>query len=94
MTEGAQNRPVPAWPTGLVAASGGDVVVVDRHGGRILALDASGRLVGVGSGRGWNPGQLLLPTAIALFPDGRVVVADQGNSRVQIFRPVDKGSTP
>jgi hypothetical protein len=69
-------------------------VVVDRHGGRILALDASGRLVGVGSGRGWNPGQLLLPTAIALFPDGRVVVADQGNSRVQIFRPVDKGSTP
>jgi DNA-binding beta-propeller fold protein YncE len=86
--------PVPAWPSGLVAASGGDVLVVDRHGGRIVALDASGRLVGVGSGPGWNPGQLLFPAAIALFPDGRVLVADQGNSRVQIFRTVDKGSTP
>ncbi len=86
--------PVPAWPSGLFAAPGGDVVVVDRHTGRILALDAAGRLVGVGAGRGWQPGQLLFPTAIAEFPDGRVIVADQGNSRVQIFRPVEQESTP
>ena len=87
--------PVPAWPSGLVAAAGGDIVVVDRHGARILALDASGRLTGVGSGRGWEPGQLRFPTAIAMFSDGRLVVADQGNSRVQIFRPIDRGgSTP
>ena len=85
--------PVPAWPSGLVAAAGGDIVVVDRHGGRILALDASGRLTGVGSGRGWEPGQLQFPSAIAPFSDGRLVVADQGNSRVQIFRPIDQGGS-
>ncbi len=86
--------PVPAWPSDLFAAPGGDVVVIDRHGGRILALDAAGRVVGVGAGRGWQPGQLLFPTAIAEFPDGRVIVADQGNSRVQIFRRIEQESTP
>ncbi len=86
--------PVPAWPSGLIAEPGGDVVVVDRHGGRILAFDAAGRLVGVGSGRGWEPGELLFPGAIAKFPDGKLIVVDQGNSRVQIFRPVETVSTP
>ncbi len=84
--------PVPAWPSGLLVAPGGDLVVVDRHGGRILALDSAGRLEGIGSGRGWQPGELMFPSAIAEFPDGRVVVADQGNSRIQIFRPVEKES--
>jgi DNA-binding beta-propeller fold protein YncE len=86
-------EPVPAWPSGLLAAASGDVVVVDRHGGRILALDAAGRLEGIGGGRGWQPGELMFPSAIAEFPDGRVLVADQGNSRVQIFRPVEKEAT-
>jgi hypothetical protein len=87
-------NPVPAWPSGLIAEPGGDVVVVDRHGGRILAFDAAGRLVGVGSGRGWGPGELIFPGAIAQFPDGKLIVVDQGNSRVQIFRPVESVSTP
>jgi hypothetical protein len=87
-------KPVPAWPSGLVAEPGGDVVVVDRHGGRILAFDAAGRLVGVASGRGWGPGELLFPGAIAKFPGGNLIVVDQGNSRVQIFRPVETVSTP
>lgn len=85
---------VPAWPSGLFAAPGGDVVVVDRHSGKILAFDAAGRLVGIGAGRGWQPGQLLFPVAIAEFPDGNVLVADQGNSRVQIFRSVEQESRP
>ncbi len=86
--------PVPAWPSGLVTASGGDLVVVDRHGGRIVALDASGRLVGIGSGRGWNLGQRRFPTAIARLPNGSIVVADQGNSRVQIVRPIEGEARP
>ena len=86
--------PVPAWPSGLVLGSGGNLVVVDRHGGRIVALDTSGRLVGIGSGRGWEHGLLLFPTAIARFPNGSIVVADQGNSRVQIFRSIKGEAMP
>ena len=86
--------PIPAWPSGVVVDSGGNLLVVDRHGGRIVALDASGRLVGVGSQQGWEPGQLRFPSALALLPDGRLVVADQGNSRVQIFRPLPRKSPP
>ena len=37
------------------------------------------------------PGLLRFPAALDLFPDGRVLVADQGNGRVQIFRPIEKG---
>jgi sugar lactone lactonase YvrE len=85
--------PVPAWPSGLVGAPGGDLVVADRHGGRIVALDAGGRPVGIGSGRGWELGRLRFPTGIARLPNGSIVVADQGNSRVQIFRPL-KEATP
>jgi DNA-binding beta-propeller fold protein YncE len=87
-------EPVPAWPTGIAALPGGAVVVVDRHGGRIVVLDAKGRLQGVGSRRGWDPGLLLFPAGIAALPDGRLAVADQGNGRIQIFRRLKAGSTP
>jgi sugar lactone lactonase YvrE len=85
--------PVPAWPSGLSVQPGGDLVVVDRHNGRLLVLDGNGRMIGVGSRRGWEAGLLLRPRAAARFPDGRIAVADQGNGRVQIFRRSDKDST-
>jgi hypothetical protein len=83
--------PVPAWPSGLAVEPGGDVAVVDRHGYRILVYDASGTAVGVGSRKGWEPGLLMFPGGIARLPDGRLLVADQGNGRVQIFRRADRG---
>jgi len=80
---------IPAWPVGLVVEPGGDVVVVDRHAGRLLVLDASGQVAGIGSRRGWDPGLLLQPAGLARLADGIVVVADQGNGRVQLFRRTD-----
>jgi hypothetical protein len=81
--------PVPAWPVGLVVEANGEMIVVDRHGGRLLVLEASGRLAGSGSRKGWEPGLLRFPAGLARLPDGRIVVADQGNGRVQFFRRVD-----
>ncbi len=86
--------PVPAWPDGIVVDPGGGLLLADRHGDRILALDGAGRLAGVGSGKGWKPGRLLSPAGIARLPDGRLVVADRGNGRVQIFRRLGRGSRP
>lgn len=82
--------PAPAWPTGLIAEANGEVVVVDRHGGRLLAIDTSGRWAGSGSRRGWEPGLLRYPGDIARMPDGRIAVADQGNGRVQLFRRLER----
>lgn len=85
--------PEPAWPVAVAVEPGGDSLVLDRHGGRILVLDASGNLVGIGSRKGWEPGLLLYPAAMARLPGGGIVVADQGNGRAQIFRRTDGGST-
>lgn len=84
----------PAWPAALAVEPGGDALVLDRHTGRILVLDASGQLLGVGSRRGWDPGQLYFPAAMARLRDGQVVVADQGNARAQIFRRTDGAGGP
>jgi NHL repeat len=86
--------PEPAWPVAVTVDRGGRAVVVDSHGSRIVVLDTEGRAVGLGSRRGWEPGLLFSPGAIALLPDGRVVVGDAGNGRVQIFRPTDRGAEP
>lgn len=77
--------PVPAWPVGIVTDPGGGAVVLDRHGARLVALNAAGRLEGVGSRPGWVSGLLRFPAGMAAMADGRIVVADLGNGRVQIF---------
>jgi sugar lactone lactonase YvrE len=86
--------PVPAWPAGIAVGPGGDSYVADRHGGRIVVLDAAGRVAGLGARKGWDPGLLLFPAGLALLPDGRLAVADQGNGRVQIFRRAAGATTP
>jgi DNA-binding beta-propeller fold protein YncE len=85
---------VPAWPTGLAAEPGGDLLVVDRHAGRVLVLDASGQVAGTGSRQGWEPGLLLFPAGIARLPGGLVLVADEGNGRAQLFRRSAPGTGP
>ncbi len=82
----AGDGPVPAWPNGLVVEPSGRLLVADRHGGRVLALDGAGNLTGVGSASGWRPGRLRFPSGMARLPDGRLAVTDRGNGRVQIFR--------
>jgi hypothetical protein len=84
----------PAWPVGLDADAGGDLIIADRHTGQILILDAGGKLVGLGARQGWDAGLLLRPADISRFPDGRIVVADQGNGRVQIFSQLRQDASP
>jgi uncharacterized membrane protein YtjA (UPF0391 family) len=80
---------IPAWPVGLAVEPGGDVVVVDRHAGRLLVVDATGRAVGLGSRNGWEPGLLLYPAGAVRLPNGHLLVADEGNGRAQVFRRID-----
>jgi len=82
--------PAPAWPVGLIVGVNGEIVVADRHGGRLVVIETSGRWAGSGSRRGWEPGLLRYPSDLAPLPDGRIAVADQGNGRVQIFRRLEQ----
>lgn len=86
--------PVAAWPSGIVVEPGGDLLIADRHAGRIVVLDAAGRLAGVGSRRGWDAGELHFPAGMARLPDGRLAVADQGNGRLQVFRRIEGRPAP
>jgi hypothetical protein len=80
--------PVPAWPSGLTLLDGGELMITDQHGHRVVAADGGGSIAGFGSRRGWEPGLLLFPSDVASLGDDRVVVADRGNGRVQIFRRI------
>jgi hypothetical protein len=84
--------PAPGWPAGLAVAPDGQVLVADRHGGRILVLEPGGLRARSGSRRGWEPGLLRFPSDLALLADGRLAVADQGNGRIQIFRRLQSSS--
>lgn len=83
--------PVPAWPSAVAVTAGGEVLVADRHNGRILVLDANGRPLGQGSRRGYAPGLLRFPSGIAVLPEGGVVVTDEGNGRIQLFQRIQPG---
>lgn len=65
----------------------GNVYVLDTQAAaiRVFAPDGS-HLRSFGS-RGGGPGELASPSAIAVLTDGRVVVRDPGNGRVQVFDP-------
>lgn len=83
--------PVPSWPVAMALDSGGSLAVVDRHNSQLLLFDNEGRILGAGSRRGWEPGLLRFPRGLAQLPDGRLVVADEGNGRVQILRRINRG---
>jgi len=80
-------------PTAVVVAPEGDIFVADGHGSaagqpvnnRIVRFSASGEYkleFGVG---GTAAGQINEPHALAMDSQGRLFVADRGNSRILIF---------
>ena len=66
-----------------------NVHVLDRQGQYIRSFNADGQYVRSWGRRGEGPGELSNAAAMAVFPDGRIVVRDHGNNRVQVFGPGD-----
>jgi len=59
--------------------------VEERSEPRVRVFNASGAFLYEFGGYGLTPGRFRSPTGVAVGPDGRVVVADDGNNRVQVF---------
>lgn len=78
-------------PSGVTVAPNGDVYVLDGHGAggnnRIVKFDRSGRylLEWGGTGPGPAAGEMGDAHAIAIDSQGRLLVADRWNIRIQIF---------
>jgi sugar lactone lactonase YvrE len=75
-------------PTNLAIAPNGDLFVSDGYGNaRVHRFNQAGELVQSWGQPGNEPGQFNLVHGIAVTTDGRVMVADRENDRIQIFSP-------
>jgi DNA-binding beta-propeller fold protein YncE len=75
-------------PTDAAVAPSGDLYVVDGYGNaRVHRFTADGRLIRSWGEPGTGPGQFHLPHAVFVARDGRVLVADRENDRIQLFSP-------
>lgn len=64
-----------------------NVYVFDEQAHHVQVYDSAGVYVETLGGRGEGPGEFSRAEAIAMLPDGRLVVRDAGNMRVQVFGP-------
>lgn len=73
-------------PTNIAVAPSGDLYVSDGYGNaRVHRFDADGELVQSWGEPGDGPGELHVSHGVAVTADGRVVVADRENERLQFF---------
>lgn len=73
-------------PTDLAFGADGSVYVSDGYGNsRVVQFDPDGGFIRSWGRRGSGPGEFDTPHSIAVTPDGRVLVSDRHNHRIQIF---------
>ena len=73
-------------PTKAAVSDQGDIYVADGYGNsRVHHFDSEGRLVNSWGEPGNMAGQFRLPHGIDITPDGRLLVADRENDRIQVF---------
>jgi DNA-binding beta-propeller fold protein YncE len=89
-TVGDTNRPrfqAPfSHPTDVAVAPNGDIYVADGYGNTMVhRFSPEGKLRQSWGGCGTGPGEFSTPHGINVLPDGRLLVGDRENNRVQVF---------
>lgn len=78
-------------PTDVAIATDGSIFVSDGYGNaRGVKFAADGSFVSEWGSRGTGPAQFDVPHGITIDSEGRVLVADRANSRVQVFEQSGK----
>jgi DNA-binding beta-propeller fold protein YncE len=73
-------------PTNIAVAPNGDLYVSDGYGNaRVHHFSPDGKLIRSWGEPGTGPGQFNISHGICVLPDGRVLVADRENDRIQVF---------
>lgn len=73
------------FPTGIAVDQSGIIYLVDKHGGSLVMLNRDGSFLGHKFGYGWKDSQFYYPSQLCISKGGTFLIADRGNSRVQIF---------
>ena len=73
--------------TSLAVDDGRNLYVLDEQAAEVRVFDDAGAHLRTLGGRGEGPGELKAPGAVGVLTDGRVLVRDPGNMRVQVFGP-------
>jgi hypothetical protein len=82
----ARSAPPFNRPTRVAIAANGELFVSDGYGNaRVHRFSADGLLLKSWGEPGTGPGQFVVVHGIAVAADGRVLVADRENDRIQIF---------
>lgn len=86
---GRLNSPTDSWePVAVAAAGDGRVYVADASANSAVQIfDAARVYAGGFGGLGKAPGELFVPTDVAVGPGGTVYVAEFGTRRVSVFKP-------
>ncbi len=71
-------------PVSVAFDKNGAAWVLDK-GGRVIKLDAAGKMVGSFGSAGSGDGQFDEPTDLVIASSGKIFVADRGNDSVQVF---------
>jgi sugar lactone lactonase YvrE len=81
-------------PAGLSIDRNDNIYVTDRNNNRIQVFTANGTFLTKFGIEGSRPGQFILPEGVGVDKDtGLVYVADTGNFRIQVFKPVASSIT-
>jgi peptidylglycine monooxygenase len=73
-------------PADVAVAPNGDIYVADGYGNSAVhRFSADGELKGTWGSPGGGPGEFTTPHAVWIDGEGRVLVADRENDRVQVF---------
>jgi sugar lactone lactonase YvrE len=73
-----------AFATNITLDERGNLYLADQNGGGVVVLGRDGSFGGRQATWGWKSGMLRYPAGLCVL-NGRLVVADRGNNRVQIF---------
>ena len=90
-TRGQQGRDNTHFmaPCAVIVNSAGDVFIVDGHGqhigDRVLKFTNDGKFIKSWGKTGTGPGEFSGPHAFAIDAKNRLLVADRGNKRIQLF---------
>jgi hypothetical protein len=85
---GGRHRPLEPFnhPTDVAFGADGEVFVSDGYAGaKVHRFDSGGRAIASWGELGDGPGEFLNPHAVWILNDGRVVVVDRENNRLQVF---------
>lgn len=78
-------------PTDVAVGPSGDIYVTDGYGNTMVhRFSADGQFRNSWGGFGSGPGQFTTPHGIKVLTDGRVLVGDRENNRLQVFDPAGR----